>query len=621
MTPVDVFFGIQALVRLGRAGQQALEQAIRDRDIVLPLPVYQQPSAVEFAGRVLLDGVNMDQLLPGGELADLAFPPQAPSIIPKLKTDLASQLKQVEAANEIVTKALRDAQLGTSAQAAQLVGESGGLYVVRQWVKGDDKPPPPLARIGLALAEIALEYAAAKPSLFGAGASGEKLIAAIALNLEELLPDPDDPADWKTSFAEQATAIVFRATLKTLSEQADLLIDKKPLADLAKGLIKPIVELASQTPGQLPQWNALRDTLLGPVAAAGAKAVMDNQAGWLGGGFDTEKAVAAITKVLLTEAASGGLRGLVSDDGAARVYQGVLATIGANPALIAGVGGGPEGDLVRDLLTRATDVLRHAPQPFKGVTGAALLDQAVAAFGAYLPNRIGGDGPWSTLAVNALQSVLQGAADAANGGAPLLAPARIEGFAKLLFAQAAATPQMVTGAGNSELTRIAGALFATLASDKASLLSDETWLDVASTALREAALNPGALVGVGNAGPLHALGFEYLSSLLNVAADQIAAHGRTQGNLLFGETLASAAKATLAAAAANAARLGEAAVKDAYENLLRRLTQFAMAQAGAVGAEGWLELFCQLVGPVLRDGDLPVLSDDQLLELLHKEAA
>lgn len=618
MTPLDVFFGIQALVKLGQAGRQALEQAVRDRDIVLPLPIGTKLTKLEIAQSVLLHKDVRKRLLPpDGDLQELAEVIPASPTVALLKQDPVSQAKQIAAANAIVAA---DVAAAGGAADSQLTDERAGLYVVRQWV-GDDGPPSPLARVGLALAEIALDYAAAKPSLFGAGASGEKLIAAVALNLGELLPDPDNPADWRNSFAERATAIVFQATLKTLSEHADVLIDDKPLADLAKGLIKPIVELGSQNPGELPRWSALRDTLLGPVAAAAAQAVIDNQAAWLGEKFAPDEALGAVTKVLLQEAVDGGLRGLVTDAGLTRVYKGVLGTIAANPALIVGKGDGHEGDLVRDLLGRAAKVLADAPEPFEGVSGAVLLEQAVAAFATYLPKKIDGEDPWSKLAVEALTAVLDGVKEAATGGKPFLTPARVEQFARLLFTQAAATPEMIVGSGDAELKRFAGALFTTLASDKARLLSDEMWLDVASTALREVAKNPGALIGVEGAGDLHQLGFDYLSSLLNVAAEQLAQGARKPGNLLFGETLAQAAKATLEAAAENAAKLGEANVQAAYKALLDRLTKLAVDQAGAVGAESWLKLFGELVAPVLRTGELPEFSDDELLELLFKEAA
>lgn len=622
MTPVDVLFGIQALVRLGHAGRAALEQAARDQDIVIPLPNVARPTAMDFAKSVLLDQANRNRLRHGGDLADLAEPgdPANPPAMPQLKTDAGSQIRQIEAANAIVADALRQSGLDGSSREVEMAAQRAGLYVVQQWVKGD-APPSPLARVGLALAETALDYAAAKPFLFGVGASGEKWIAAVALNLHELLPNPDDPTDWKNGFAEQATAIVFRATLTTLGDQADVLIGDKALADLAKGVIKPIVDLASQTPGQLPRWNDLRDTLLGPIAAAAAQAVIDNQAAWLGAGFAPDKALGTISKVLLEQAADPqGLRGLVTDAGLAKVYQRILGAIGSNPALIVGAGGSPDDELLRDLLSRGATVLAQAPRPFQGITGAALLDQAVAAFGTWLPKRIAGDDPWSKLAVDALKQVLDGAVSAANNGTPLLSSDRLEAFAGLLFEQAAANPGLIVGSGNSELARVAGALFGTLAKDHASLLSDDTWLEVASTALREVARNPGALVGIDDA-HAHTTGFDYLSALLEFAADQIEQHGRAQGKLLFGETLAEAAKATLEAAAANAARLGEAVVMDAYKQLLGRLDSLAVAKAGAVGADGWLELFGQLVGPVLRTGQLPALSDDALLDLLHKELA
>lgn len=615
MTPVDVMFGIQALVRLGKAGEAAFEQAVRDRDIALPVPAIPNPTPFGFAKFVMTSPDQRPRFAVGGDLVGLVHTVGGIDF----REDSDSQAKLVSAANAVTAAKLQaEPGLNGARNVAQPV-QAAGYFVVKQWVQGT-APPSPLARVGLALAAVALDYAATKPALFGAGAGGDKLIAAVALNLGELLPDPDDPTDWRTSFAERTTAIVFQATLTALDDNAESVVSDAALRGLVKGVIKPVVTLAAANEGQLPRWTDLRETLLGGVANAAAQAVLDNQAAWLGHDFAPEEAMGAIVQVLFEQAAApGGLRSMLGDAGLMALYRNILGAIGKNPALVLGSNDSPDQQLLRDLLSGLAEALADVPKPLGKIDTAALLGDALTAFERYVPARLPGNDPWTQLAVKTLTTTLEGVVAGATDPAapPPFSPTSMQALLKLFWEQAAATPEMIVGT-NPELGRVATALFGVVGKKGASLMSEATWLDLAATALRQVSLNPGALVGASETDPAHQLGFDYLGKLLDVAAGAMETQGRRGGALLFGDTLAAAAKRLLEATAKDAAKLAQVPVQKAYEQLLARLTALTASQPGGLGAAGWLALFSTLLPGVLREGTLPPMTDAELIALLRK---
>jgi hypothetical protein len=79
------------------------------------------------------------------------------------------------------------------------------------------------------LADVALEFVGANPSVLGVGGNGEKLIGAFAANLAEMVPDDADARGPRSQFAEQVVGIVLRAGLDALSRHPDTVVGSQHL--------------------------------------------------------------------------------------------------------------------------------------------------------------------------------------------------------------------------------------------------------------------------------------------------------------------------------------------------------------------------------------------------------
>ena len=80
--------------------------------------------------------------------------------------------------------------------------EVAGGALIKQWSESAE-PVPPWARLALTMADVALEFVAAKPTVLGIGSNGEKLIGAFADNLAELIPDDIELFGVKRQFSER----------------------------------------------------------------------------------------------------------------------------------------------------------------------------------------------------------------------------------------------------------------------------------------------------------------------------------------------------------------------------------------------------------------------------------
>jgi len=202
MDPALIVFAIQALVRLVKEGKSAYDQYERDRDIFMPqlkLPTFRPISLIR---EVFQLGSGAPLVSAGAPLArfwkDGGPDPAVPGSFDVLYLE-ATRLKAIEMA---ATKGLLPSW-GT---------EVAGAVLIRQWREGSE-PVGPLARMALALADVGLEFVGTNASVLGIGGNGEKLVAAIATNLAELIPD--DAADFgpKSQLTERLLGIFLRAGL------------------------------------------------------------------------------------------------------------------------------------------------------------------------------------------------------------------------------------------------------------------------------------------------------------------------------------------------------------------------------------------------------------------------
>src|SRR5262249_45012731 len=181
MDPELIVFAIRAVLRVGRAGTLAANQYARDRKILLPklkaLP-FTEDDFIQTTLRTRAEARLKDENDLGRFWKGVGPLPNDPD-----REVLRLAAVQIEA--EL-----------TAHNAGQLPvagAEMAGRVLPGRWFKSRE-PVPPWARLTLTMADIALEFFAADPSVLGIGGNGEKLIGAFAGNLAELIPD--DPEEF-----------------------------------------------------------------------------------------------------------------------------------------------------------------------------------------------------------------------------------------------------------------------------------------------------------------------------------------------------------------------------------------------------------------------------------------
>lgn len=613
VSPETIIFAVRALVRVGGAARASYEQKVRDSDVIMPLPPQRDMEPLDYIRLTFEDSRYRGLVRTGGRLAE-----HWDAAARRPADDPESQRIIVGAAEEIWETDLAKPRAQWYGGARRQ--EEAGFLVLSQWAEGSE-PPPPLARVVVAIADVAIEYVGAYPELLGVGSNGERLISAMARNLHTLLPDADDPKDWPPGrwsrfyFIERAATIFASASLRTLSEHPNLVVDEVHFQDLLGNVLNPLVEKLDEDPTRAPSLITLRDTLLGPMASAALSTVASHQERFLGRGFAVDQAAGAVTSALLEEAAeSGDVRVVFSEQGMVGLYQAALGVAVDRPELFVGEGV-EESALIRKYLSGAAGLLRQAPPPYDKELAAGLGVLALELAGEYATISLDPEDSWEALSQAAIASFLGGVrAGVAAGGvdgalAALLSREQLSDFARIFFEQAARTPGMLTGAGGGQAVQnLVAGVAASMSKRGADLLSGDDWLLLAAIASREAARNPGRLFGLDPADPDEQLGTRAIELVLSTAADAFENGGLAGGTVFFGETLRQALELTLDAVLQNVE--GAAEHLDEVASLFARINALTAARPQRVGADGALSLVMALAEAVVEQGTVPILRDD-----------
>lgn len=504
--------------------------------------------------------------------------------------------------------------------------ELEAFAVLDQW-HSDANRTSPLGRVGLELADLALNYIGANPALFGVAGNGEKLVMSIAESLGELLPDPDDPSANGVSFATGAIRIFAEAGLRALNRHVDERIEEDHLRDLARSTLKPLINAVSEegTAGQ--PWYDLRDEFLGPVAEAAIGALARNQVAILGDSFAANTKVGALTHSVLMAIKDKRLADDLGKEGVIRVYRSVLDSVAARPDVFFGDARTDADILTERLLVNAAKHLKGDSPPLDRALGSALIVSSFETVSANAPLVVRmadiDAGDWtatiSQISETLVREVSTGVAEGlAAGRRPdlfrrLFSEARGAEFFQLILDQVAATPGMLVGNAAPEVKTLTRILARAMAEDMSALLSPGDWLAVTRTVVREVAANPGRLIKSGLDSDKGQLLFKLLQGVLVGAAE---GEGRISGSVLFGETLVDVLGTTVQSAAGKAAQALVNAEK--VRELVLGLQVFAKAHRDAVGRTEWLFLFRHFIAGVIDTGNLPDFGAEQLLGLLRK---
>ena len=602
MDPTLIVFGIRTILRLAHEGTAAFNQYQRDKPALFPDAIEADFRKIDFIRDTFIPD-HIDQITGDGPLAkfwgDLVPDPNVPN---------ATEVLYMAAVQLRAEMAARRSQLAPGRGI-----EVGGALMIQQWAEGKG-PVGPIGRVVLTMADIALEFVGANPSLLGLGGNGEKLIGALATNLAEMIPDDAGEFGTKSQFAERLVGIVLQAGLKTLAEKSDLVVSQVHLQELLQKTLPPIIAALPDNLAEQSRWRDVTDALLGPAARAALGVLADNPQNFLGGGFNTGTAVGALTQALLQEASLTGLKELFTEAGFIAIYQAALGVAADRPELFVGDGSRPSQQIAADLFAKVASTLRGAPPPFNSDLGADLAIIALAALREHGLTVVAGKGAWENVLAGTVMQVVDGLKAAlghpdSHAIESLLSRQQLLDFARIFLIQAAKTPGMLTG-DQPELQTIVRGVAQAMAQDKNLLLTPQDWLSIATVAAELAAANPQRLFKLV---PM-SIGTGLIQDLLSVAAVEFAAGGRALGGVLFGATLRDAIIMALQAAAGNA----QAAIahQPVLKTLAAQLSQLVRDKPDRYGCKEWLLLYRVFIGRVLQSGTLSPLTEPQITQIL-----
>jgi hypothetical protein len=605
MDPTLIVFAIRAVIRVGRAGTQAFNQYERDRDAILPtLPKadftedrFISTTLIMHAPERLEDATDLGRFWTG--IGPLPSDPRAKEVLRQAALQIEAGLKARE--------------LG---YLPEVGAEVVGGMMIKQWSESKE-PIPPWAHLALTMADVALEFFAANPSVLGIGGNGEKLIGAFAGNLAELIPDDPEPFGLKRQFGERLVQIMLRAGLETLSQHSGLVLRQEHLQQLVREALPPLIEALPQALSEQSQWRDVVEALLGPTAQAALTVLAANPQAYFGREFDPGQALGAVTQALLKQASAMGLRDQFSDAGLVALFHSVAQVAAERPELFLGRPDSTGETIAAALFVKVAETLKNASPPFNTDLGIDLVVAALDVLRTNVPGFLDPQQPWEAMAATAAQQVIQGLADGfktrgLSGLHQLLSQRQLTDLGRIFLTQVSKTPQMLVG-DRLELQAIVQGVAAAMAQDTHLLLTADDWLTLAEVAAAEAVANPGRLFKLAPSSPGDAVGTVLIQGLLAVAAAEVQSGGRDAGGVLFGDTLREAMVIALHAASGNA----KAALQNqqALQQLAQRLSDLVRSEPGRFGSQEWLVLYRGLVPKALAEGTV-TLTEPLITEIL-----
>jgi hypothetical protein len=586
MDPMLILFAIRAAVRLSRGASDAFGQYARDHEILLPAV-----RTIEFpvADRIRFTFETEPQLL-----REQARPYW--NSFTKKGPQLAGDM-DVLAAEFALIQAQRMAELKDRAP------EATGYWMVAQWSK-KDAPAGPFARIVLALVDVAAEYAAVNPGLFGIGGQGEILVQALARNVADLIPDDTQPLGPRNLFGERLGAIFLKAGLAALHEHPDAWIEEEHLQLLVKNTLPKLIDKLPDDGLSHLHWRDVIEDLLQPVAQAAVEAAAAHPEAFFGKKFAHDDLLGALTRSFLLKVADIGSGEIFTRSSAVELYKSIVGLAAARPELFLGDTSGKADKFIAAVFADLAGVMEASAPPFDEATISGLA--AVALDTLRRENRVlsDDDQSWHDLVAAMLTPVLAALSEAVathNTGAlrVLVSGPQLTDFVRTVLTQIAKTPGMMVTTEKPEINALVSAIALAMAKDDQLLLNGDDWLKIVAVAAEEVAANPGRLIGLDGGNPAEDLLLKILTGLLSAASAQWR-QGQRARSVLFGPTLRDSIIIAIRVAASNAAaaRLNAGAL----EQLAVALTTFIAANPLKYGSKEWLRLYRQSIIQAVHDG-------------------
>ena len=436
MNPVLVSLGIQAVVRLTRAGTDAYAQYARDRDVLLPMV-----NKITVGSRQVVQDffeLNPHRIQHEALGHWASFNGKAPHLAGDADMMAAEYARCMAEDNNA---------------ADDLASEVAGFWIVAQW--GKNAGVGPFGRVIVTMADVALEFAAHDPSLFGIQGRADPIIKALAANLADLIPDDASDLGAKNLLGERFAGIFLRGALKSLGEHPDALIEEAHLQVLVKNTLPKLLE-ALPDGLDLPAKRDVVEALLGPIASTAVATIAENPAAFFGHQFKNDEPLGALTRTFLLKVANIGLGETITRAGAIELYQSALGLAQAQPELFIGSPSNNAEKLVSALFANLAATLEASDPYFDHGTVTRLLATAVDTVGKNAGSLLDPSKPWEQVFGQALAPILAALTESlqtSNTGAlkRLVSGAGLTEFVRIVLAQASKTPGMIVEGSNPEL--------------------------------------------------------------------------------------------------------------------------------------------------------------------------
>ena len=590
MSPDLILFGIQSIIRLKQAGQQALQQTARDQKAIFPDLIKANVSRSD----IVIGLFTTSKYKPHIEQSNYA------ATWEQAKNNDASAIDTLY----LLAVQIKSAEGVDLNRVFSQTETAAGLTLVEQW-SDSSQPISPIGRFILTSADIALQYVALNPGMLKLGGNGEQLLAALAGNISHLIPDDGNIA--KQQFGERLTGIVLKAGLETINAHPDWLSSRQQLQTLITDSTTPLIRaFPDDLNGQL-NFKQVLDTLAGPTASVALNTVAANPQAFLGARFTTSKAIGAVTQVVLKSVATDGLPHSFSTAGLITIYSAVLGLAAQQPGLFLDSDDTPRSALITGIFTNLANTLAQNPPPFNGELGtqiaAAMLDAIADNAGRFGGNQQN----WQHLAADLLATFAAQIESALTENGNLknaINHQQLIELARTAVSEIASAPGLINDT-NESLEAVIGAVAQAMAADPNLLLSGSDWLQIVKVAAAEAASNPQRLFKLDNNNPKQTLAAQLISMLLHTASGLIDSTPDSR-SVLFGGTLREAVTILIKATAGNPA--AARANLDKIQTLLTKLNEFIAANPQQFGSKEWLRLYRLLLAGALDGHALPELS-------------
>ena len=625
--PELVVFAIRAALRIGRAAQLELEDYIRNRAMQMPRILKIDLDPVEdLRAEIQRQGLVDDEFL----------------TVYNQYLEADSVEERHEAEIEIYAFALNKGLVTNTEQAI----EKRGLVTIRQWSE-DAENGFPLARIGLAIVEVALEYITTNPGIFGIGTNGERFVRAMAGAIDEILPDSDTPGRVSFTpeqlFGERSLAIFMHTGLSTLQAHIAENLEEEHLRDIAVSILQPLINNFRDQTIERRKLNELRDLLLGPMAQEAINAVVRHQGIFLGSRFTKNSGLGAVTEALLkTIAQEENVRSVLNREVWIKIYGAILNVAIERPELFITEDQTATTDFGKNLVQTVAGRLKEMTPPFTPAVAANVAADAISVLGRHTVILFDQDSPWEEVAGEAVGSVLESISTGMKLGLKnqtlesgtvldgemilrrVFSEDQVADLVHIVTDRVAKTPAMLTGRETrDEIKALVAGIARAISDSNRALLSADDWLEVAAVVTREAARNPGRLFKIiddngTSVAPEKEFAVRLIKRLLNAAATDFRARGRSKGSVLFGETLRNVIRETIETAAGNV----ELAVnnEEAMINLVSRINHFQGLNATGFGHKEWLGIYRRYLKLIMLSEDgqsrLDSLDDDKMMKFI-----